>query len=195
MTMPDFVATSGELTPDGRRLIDWIEAQFREADATNDLSRLNGLSGYLAYYYVNVHKVRSLTPAQWLTEHKHSGAAAAWRDMQYMEEAARQQAKQQAAVEAVTGQAGELAGRIDALQHTLDEALAKIAALEAKPEAQAEAKPARKGKKAVKEAETEGEAGKAADEESPADENKPDEDEDKPDEDEDGEAGASKKEA
>jgi len=150
MEMPDLVATTGELTPDGRRLIDWIEAQFKEADATNDLARLNSLSGYLAYYYVNVHKLNAMTPARWLQEHQHSGAAAAWRDMQYLEETA----KKQAVIEAAAGKTNELAARIDALQKALDEALAKIAALEAKPEPSVEAAPARKGKRqAVKETE------------------------------------------
>lgn len=133
MNMPDFVARNGELTPDGQRLIAWIEAQFKDADKNNDLSRLNGLSGYLAYYYVNVHKLRAITPAQWLEEHRHSGAAAAWRDMLYFEEVARKEAEQQAAVVETRTELSGLAEQLEALRQELAEARQRITELEQQP--------------------------------------------------------------
>jgi hypothetical protein len=189
--MPDLVQRNGELTPEGARVIAWIEAQFVEADATNDVGRLNGLSGYLSYYYVNVHKLHALTPAQWLGEHLHSGAAAAYRDMQYFEEVAREKAEQQAVVEAAKEVTEGVAGQLDALRHALDEALGRIATLEAEKAAKVG-----KGKKAVKveeadaepvaavEPETDGEEKPAADEtpdEPPAEDGEAVEDTDAPD--------------
>lgn len=176
--MNDLLSSNGALTPDGARLIAWIEAQFAEADKSNDLGRINSLAGYLSYYYVNVHKLQAMKPEQWIAEHLHSGAAAAWRDMTYFEEVAREQAEKEAKQqEQVTG----IAGQIEALQKALAEAQAEIAALkEAKqPEAEPE-KPARKSRKAVKaeeamvEPETEA-AGDEAQDETPA-EDKPAED-------------------
>lgn len=188
--MPELVQRNGELTPEGARVVAWIEAQFKEADATNDTGRLNSMSGYLSYYYVNVHKLHALTPAQWLGEHLHSGAAAAYRDMLYFEEVARKDAEQQAVVEAAREVTEGIAGQIDALRHALDEALAEIAALKA------DKAPKGKGKKAVKveeadaepvaavEPETDGEEKPAADEtpdEPPAEDGEAVEDTEAPD--------------
>lgn len=133
MTVPDFVSPRGDLTLDGERLIAWIEAQFAEADRDNDLDRLNRLSGYLAYYYVNVHKLRAMTPAQWLQEHLHSGALAAWRDMQYLEEVTRQTAEQQEIVRQADSRLASLTEQLEMLRQELAAASQRIADLEASP--------------------------------------------------------------
>lgn len=189
MTMPDLVSRNGELTPDGARLVEWIEAQFAQADHVNDLGYINGMSHYLSYYYVNVKKLKSLSPAQWITEHRLSSAAAAWRDMEYFEEVARAEAEKQAVVETVVEQTSELAGQIDALRHALEEAVAEIAALKAVKGG--------KGKKAaVKEADAEPVAAVEPDSEAqPAEDEAEDEPTAESDEKVDDEAEASEKEA
>ena len=61
MEKPAFVNIDGSTTEDGRRLIDWIESHFIEADRANDITLINSLSGDIKHYYVNVYKLNKMT--------------------------------------------------------------------------------------------------------------------------------------
>ena len=161
MTYPVFV-DNGAITPDGKRLVEFVVAQFEEADRENNVAALNNLSGPIAEYYVNVHKLGSLTPEKWLKDMSHS-ARNAYDIMQYVEA---QALKESAAAQATADTANAVSGleaELTKLKESIAEQVAKLeqenVALRQELEALHNPTPA-KGKGAKKPAEGEGEAAK-----------------------------------
>jgi hypothetical protein len=91
---PKFLNYDGSLSDDGRALVTFIESQFLAADKNNDIAALNSLSGMIGHYYVNVHKLHTMTPAQWVKDYP-NGAMGAWSAKQFVE--SKQQEAQQIA--------------------------------------------------------------------------------------------------
>lgn len=162
MAVPAFLNSDNTPTKDGENLIEWIEAQFRDIDAANDVYALNRMSGPIADYYVNVYKLRALTPARWLGEHANSFAPSAYGIMKFIEE---QAATEQRNAETAT-KADAVAAELETLKAALAEAVAEIAALkEAKVTVTVEDdEPKRKGRKAKSAVEPEPEAEEGDDE-------------------------------
>lgn len=133
------VNSEGSLTPEGKKLQAFIENQFTEADQKGDTVALNRLSGHIGAYYVNVYKMKVLTPEAWMRDLGHSFARAAWRDLEFAEA----QQAQAEAVKETSGQVSELAAKLD----TLAAALADIQS-QLNPVPQAETAPKKKAKPA-----------------------------------------------
>ena len=112
---PDFVQ-DGQLTPDGGHLLEFMVAQFEEADKSNDVNRLNSLHGPIAEYYTLVHKLGLKSPANWMTTMPQS-ARNAYDLMKYVESVAERDAK----VDATSGKADEIADQLAAFKESIDE--------------------------------------------------------------------------
>lgn len=141
----------GHLTREGEQLVEWIEAQYAEADRTNDLPFLNGMSGPFKEYYALVAKTRALTPLAWVRDMS-SSARNAYDLMKWVEA----KAAESAAVIENTAKTNDIAAQFEAFKEAmtkeLKEANDRIAELTAKPD-----KPA-KGAKKDADAEAEAEA-------------------------------------
>ena len=132
MEKPTFCNTDGSPTEDGRKLIAWIESQFAEADATNDIALINSLSGDIKHYYVNVYKLNKmsgssgagLSAEKWLSDYRNSIAMNAWRNYSYVQE----QVVKQNQLEATTAKTEELAAGLNDFKEALAEQMAKLAA-------------------------------------------------------------------
>jgi len=181
MDTPQFVQ-EGYLTPEGLKVKAWMESIFVEADKTNDLAKINSLSGHVGSYYLHAYKGGGkgfgVTPEQWFAENK-SSAMAAHRDMLYFEGLEAQEAERVAAINENAQTTSALAEKLEALREqvrVLTEALAaKDApavdeteqAEETEPVEEAapveEVKPKRGRKAKVVEAEAEAEAEQDAD--------------------------------
>src|SRR5690606_11093489 len=110
-----FINSDGSPTEDGYRYINWIESQFAEADQSNDVRLLNSLSGDSQHYYVNVYKMKVMTPEAWLRDYKNSIARNGYRNYLYAQE----QVERQSQLEATTQKAVELEQGMNALQEAL----------------------------------------------------------------------------
>lgn len=149
MEKPNFVNVDGTPTEDGRRLIEWIESHFVEADKSNDIAMLNSLSGDIQHYYVNVYKLNKMTggtsagiaPAQWLRDYKNSFAMSSWRNWKFTEAAAVKESQ----LEATTAKTAELEAGLNEFKEAVLGQIAKLqednAALQKKLDA------AKKGKR------------------------------------------------
>lgn len=111
-----FINSDGSPSEDGYKYIAWMEAQFTEADQSNDIRLLNSLSGDIQHYYVNVFKMKMMSPEAWLRDYKNSTARNGYRNYIYAQE----QVEAQSQLEATTQKAVEL----EAGMNTLKEALA-----------------------------------------------------------------------
>ena len=142
MAYPVFVQENA-LTREGEHLIEWIEVQFAEADRSNDLMRLNSLSGPVAEYYTLVAKLGLKTPKAWI-ESLPQSARNAYDLMKYVEA----QAAQAATVDKTASQADTIANELAAFKEQMSAELAKRdAEIERLREATTTRKP-RKGKDA-----------------------------------------------
>lgn len=110
-----FINSDGSPTEDGYKYIAWMEAQFTEADLSNDVRLLNSLSGDSQHYYVNVFKMKTLTPEGWLRDYRNSIARNGYRNYLFAQE----QVQQQSQLEANTQKAAELEAGMSALQEAL----------------------------------------------------------------------------
>lgn len=123
MEKPTFINLDGSSTEDGRKLIEWIESHFIEADKANDIALINSLSGDIKHYYVNVFKLNKmtggdsggLTPAKWLSDYRNSIAMNAWRNFQFTQ----QQEVRQSQLEATTQKTQELETGLGELKEAL----------------------------------------------------------------------------
>lgn len=136
---PVFTNPDGTMTEDGRALIEWMEAQFIEADRANDVTLINSLSGDIKHYYVNVYKMNkmtggqsALTPEVYLRDYKNSFVMSNWRNFQYT----RQQAEQKDKLAEATQRTEKLEAQLKLLQENLE---AKMTELNARSEALEEA--------------------------------------------------------
>lgn len=135
---PVFVQ-EGALTDDASRLIEFMEAQYTEADRTNDLVTLNHLSGPIAEYYTLVAKLGMKSPSAWFRDFPNS-ARNAYDLMKWVESEA-QKTEQIAENTAKTNSiADEFQKFKEAMEKELADANARIAELTAKS-AKKDAKP------------------------------------------------------
>lgn len=81
---PHFLNFDESLSDDGRKLVEFIESQFVEADRTNNIEALNNLSGMIGHYYVNVFKLKSMTAERWVKDYPNA-AHNAWAAKEYHE--------------------------------------------------------------------------------------------------------------
>lgn len=114
------------LNDDGRKLVEWLDAQCDYADslpADESVHFLNTLSGPIRQYYVDVRKLHSHTSAGWVEHFGKSWAQDAWRIMAYVEaeqvkaQQAQQTADKTSALEdQLKALESKLMGKIDALE-------------------------------------------------------------------------------
>lgn len=114
-----FINSDGFPTEDGYKLIAWMEAQFTEADKSNDVALINSMSGDVQHYYVNVAKLKTLTPEAWLRDYRNSIARSAYRNYVYTQEMAQREAQEQSQLESTTRKAAELEAGMNSLQEAL----------------------------------------------------------------------------
>lgn len=117
---PDFVQ-DGQLTPDGGHLLEFMVAQFEEADKSNDVNRLNSLHGPIAEYYTLVHKLGLKSPANWMSTMPQS-ARNAYDLMKYVESVAERDAR----VDETADKAGEIADQLAAFKESVDAEMRKM---------------------------------------------------------------------
>jgi hypothetical protein len=110
-----FINSDGSPTEDGYKYIEWMEAQFTEADQSNDVRAINSLSGDSQHYYVNVYKMKTMTPEGWLRDYKNSIARNGYRNYIYAQE----QVEKQSQLEATAQKTLELESGMNALQEAL----------------------------------------------------------------------------
>lgn len=110
-----FINSDGSPTEDGYKYLAWMEEQFAEADQSNDVRLLNSLSGDSQHYYVNVYKMKTLTPEAWLRDYRNSIARNGYRNYIYAQE----QVERQSQLEATTQKAAELEAGMNTLQEAL----------------------------------------------------------------------------
>ena len=143
--MVDFVRY-GEITAEGARVIAYMKAQLKEAEAAGGVEAINALSGAIKHFYANCLQLKSFSEAEWLTSYGNSAGAM----FVYLTEAEAQQ-------EAAAKEAAErtrISESLDEVKAALAVALARIAELETAE------KPADEPK--ADEVETEAEAEQAA---------------------------------
>lgn len=147
--MVDFLDHRGALTTDAKHLTEWMEAQFAEADRTNNIERLNNLSGPIAHYYVNVFKTGFVKPERWFAETA-SFARNAWDIMHYVEQKAAQEAEIAEAAQAAKAKSDGVADELTKFKESVAAQVAELekanAELQAKLEAALSAKTGRKAK-------------------------------------------------
>lgn len=117
---PEFVQ-DGQLTPDGGHLLEFMVAQFEEADQTNDVNRLNSLHGPIAEYYTLVHKLGLKTPANWMSTMPQS-ARNAYDLMKYVESVAERDAQ----VDATASKADVIADQLAAFKESVADEMSKM---------------------------------------------------------------------
>src|SRR5690554_994247 len=100
MAIPDFVNSDGALTKEGQQLQAFIEAQF--AGISDDVGSLNGMAGVFKDYYVQVHKLGTMTPERWMRDFAHTYARSAWNIREDVEQQAIKEAAAAAATQANT---------------------------------------------------------------------------------------------
>lgn len=142
---PNFVNLDGSLSDDGKALVAYIEGQFIEADRTNNLEKLNNLSGMIGHYYVNVFKSRTMTSERWVKEYP-NGAANAWSAKVFTES---QQQQAETVAETAT-KTGDLATQLNALKESLAAEMNDLRAQIAARDAEIETLKAVKSKKPAK---------------------------------------------
>lgn len=124
--MPNQFSQYGNVTPEGQRVIQYMEAAAQVAEG-QDIEALNALSGPVKHYYVNVTKLHLMTPARWLEDYTNA-AQAIMRNLTEAETA-------QAAADADKQERAALAESLEEVKAALALAMAKIAQLEAEGEA------------------------------------------------------------
>ena len=72
MAYPVFIDQNNVITEAGKQVIEFVEAQFVEADVNNNLQVLNRLSGPIAEYYANVYKLHAISRERWLKDLRQS---------------------------------------------------------------------------------------------------------------------------
>lgn len=121
----------GVVTPAGQEVIEHINSTLAAAEATNDVDAINSLAGHIKHYYVNVTKLRAITPAQFLESYPNAARSIAG----YLRDVRESAAAKQAEIEERT----RLSESLDEVKAALDVALQKIAKMEAERMAAASA--------------------------------------------------------
>lgn len=125
---PDFVEHGlGTLTEAGKQLQLHMESLFVEADATNDMVRINNLGGSVGHYYLNVYKLKSTTPERWMKECT-TYAQNVWRDKLFLES----QREQTETVAETAAKTNDLEAQFNTFKESLE---AQIIGLKAENEA------------------------------------------------------------
>ena len=153
---------SGNITADGQKLLEFVVAQFEEADKKNDLGRLNSLHGPIAEYYANVYKMHTLSPLSWLERFGQS-ARNAYDIMKYVEAQVLKETQQTATIENTADRTKALEDNLKKLSESVEEVQQKlqdeINALRAENEALKAKKPVGRPAKAAATEETPAETG------------------------------------
>lgn len=110
--MATFLNADKSLSGDGQKLVEWLEVQCAYAEnlppdeSTNALNRLHGS---IRQYYINVYKLKSHTPQQWVEDFSKSWAQDCWGIMTRIEEMVAQQEQQQQTADKTEQLAAQLA--------------------------------------------------------------------------------------
>lgn len=123
----------GTVTPAGQEVIEHINATLTAAEATNDVDAINSLAGHIKHYYVNVMKLRALSPAQFLESYPNAARSIAG----YLRDVRESAAARQAEIEERT----RLSESLEEVKAALAVALQKIADMEAERMADAVEQP------------------------------------------------------
>lgn len=159
---PTFVGLDGNMTEDGRRLIEWMESQFVESDKDSSrIAEINALSGDVKHYYVNVYKMHKQNPhgggisaEKWLNDYRNSIALNAYRNMRFIEE----QAEVKAEAISTSERTKTLEENMQKLSETLTAKIEELSAANVKLQEELDAiKAKRTSKKAKTDEEIEGE--------------------------------------
>lgn len=126
MEKVDFVQL-GQITPAGQDVLEYMQRHIDESvqlyESSSDLNHINGMTGTLKHYYVNVMTAKTITPQQWLEDYDY-GATAMWHNLQDERKAAeKEKAAQDQALKTDT-----LAAQLAKLEGQLTEALTAIKA-------------------------------------------------------------------
>lgn len=152
--MVEFLDHRGALTTDAKYLVEWMEAQFLEADAKNDLDRLNNLSGPISHYYTNVFKTGFIKPERWFAEMS-TFAHRAWEIKDLVERKAAEQAEIAEAAQSAKTKSDSVADELQKFKESIALQVAELekanAELQAKLEAALAAKAGRRPKAEVAE--------------------------------------------
>lgn len=146
---PNFLNLDESLSDDGRKLVEFIEGQFIEADRTNNIEALNNLSGMIGHYYVNVYKMKAMTPDRWVKDYPNA-AHNAWAAKEYLEAQAQESQTVAETAAATTTLADELKALKESLMAEIQQLKDEKAELAAKVETLEAAKPEKKPAKAAK---------------------------------------------
>lgn len=117
---PDFVQ-DGQLTPDGSHLLEFMHAQFEEADQSSDVNRLNSLHGPVSEYYTLVYKLGLKTPAGWMATMPQS-ARNAYDLMKYVESVAEREAQ----TEQIVDKTSEIAQQLETFKESIAEEMSQM---------------------------------------------------------------------
>lgn len=134
---PQFVR-DGQITQDGQFLLEFMHAQFDEADKSNDVARLNSLHGPIAEYYTVAYKLGLKTATGWFESFPQS-ARNAYDLMKYVESVAEKDAKLDETADKTNTLSAELLQVKEALETELETMRAEIAELKAEKASLAEA--------------------------------------------------------
>lgn len=120
MDMQGFLNSDGSMTEDGRKMIEWMESQFLEADQKNDVAFLSsGISGDIQYYYINVYKTKMMSPEQWLRDYRQGMAQRTWSNYQWSLLKAQEAEQQASQMEAQAQKSAELEAGMNSLKEAL----------------------------------------------------------------------------
>jgi hypothetical protein len=145
---------NGELTPDGVKLLNWLEAQV---SGETNADKLNAMSGFVKEYFA-ITRAKSLTPQGWLETFR-SSAENAFDTMSFIEGKAQEEADRDAKLAENTEATSKIEAQLrqlkEDMQAELDALKAENVALKAKLEpGEPKKKAAKKTEDAPVEAET-----------------------------------------
>lgn len=135
--MADLI-NNGALTPDGKKLIAYIEAQIAPALADKNPAVFNTMSGALKFYAVNVALAKTLTPEGFVESYPNSAASL----FELVEALAQKETVEQVqtTTEQVAAEVKSMSEQFAELQQQFAEQKAKLEAQEAELKSLREAK-------------------------------------------------------
>ncbi len=129
MAYPQWLDSDGDITADGRKLIEHYESQFSEADKGNDITALNQLTGDVKFYYQHYKMEGKGLPelieaarVKFLREFGKSVAHRGWDNLLYIQE----QAKQAEKVEQNSEATNDLTEQLEQLREELLGEITKV---------------------------------------------------------------------
>lgn len=126
----------GEMTTEGKLVIDTMLAAIEEAEKDTTPDSLNRLSGPVKHFYANSVKLNMLTPTGWLESYPNA-AAAVLRDIKYFEEQAEQERLKAERVSSIAESLEQLKLALAEQKSEADSLRAELDAIKAEPKAKA----------------------------------------------------------